>query len=555
MVRNLVRKGGVPALALSSTDSPTPWPCSLTLLDDEEKNAFSVLLEAPITIHGIEVDQTFVLRFDGDNLKSGKMAIKYLNTPVTDASVKYMTREGQPRLRMLMLTLKAPCAVWYPRTLVNQVSCLCTPSREIVDLAKTTEVHIVFDTLWLAQKTRFRSIVQTSSQFSGVLVDPHSVYSRKHLQGNWQILRYVADARSDVACSIEDATTGATSLEEHAVEDAKPGFYDSVDNATLDVLPSIEVNEAEAEAIKKYGVPPAYPHLPSKRIRASKSSRHTQHRLVVDAHCPAIVPGECPEAKRPFQDPTLPSLHGKRATSATSTAWSDATVEVDVFGNTVKSAVRDCLPDVLQAVIPGMLQKHLMALLASSPSRSPTPPYHKSNMVAKHHSISSRKLTPAAVFRDAVSARIKSHLDQIITTSHERAREQAEDIASQVYAEVGEILEEHRVDMALVAQQKEHDFHEKCNEELIDLKARIEEEVECAEDEVAERVETVREGAMVDVVRWMCRCKCKCLHNQRGRQPLRATSLPLFDRATEPTADTKRAQLPTDDGSSTEDEL
>jgi hypothetical protein len=69
MPRNLISRSGVPALAYPSTDSPTPWLCTLlNLLHSETDAQFMVLLEASISIHGDEDFADLSLRVWGDGI-------------------------------------------------------------------------------------------------------------------------------------------------------------------------------------------------------------------------------------------------------------------------------------------------------------------------------------------------------------------------------------------------------------------------------------------------------------------------------------------------------
>jgi hypothetical protein len=257
MVRNLVRKGGVPAVAYSSTDATALEPCNVILLCSETKtNAqFTALLEAPISIHGIDDKQTFVLRFDGDNLVPGRISLDHTKIPPTDELVDKIAREGQPELRVLSLTLKTPCSVWYPRTLSSAVSRFDTPSHELVDLTKTMEIRILFDTKWLGSNlSRLRSVSERSSQLSGVPVVPGTIYTQLYVQADWSILNFV--------------------------EEAEPEGLPVVEVAVYKVVPSVEDAAVGASSFKDVldDAPPSYAQVPSKRSRNGKSSSRTQHR-------------------------------------------------------------------------------------------------------------------------------------------------------------------------------------------------------------------------------------------------------------------------------------
>lgn len=230
MVLNLVRNEGVPALAYSLHDASVLWPCSLKMLHSDVQ--FVVSLEHDISVQGVDHKQLVIHRFEGDNLMPGKTSLRNVDVPLSDQSLRTIARHGQPRLRTLSLTLKAPCSVWYPHSFGKAVSSICTRFHELLALARATEVCILFDTNWLGRNNfaQLQSAAEGSRQLTGLPVLPQ--FARLYQQADWSVLNLIQDASCEALPSIEDA-----------VHDA----------------------------------PPPYAHVSGKRARKSKSSSLIQH--------------------------------------------------------------------------------------------------------------------------------------------------------------------------------------------------------------------------------------------------------------------------------------
>jgi hypothetical protein len=264
---HLVRKKGIPALTYSTTHANIPWPCTLKILHDSDLQ-FMLSLETPVQIHGSDDKHSFVLRFDGDILIPGKSKLEGINIRLSAALVDSITRQGHSQVQTLSLSLKAPCSLWYPFTAGSEATSLCTPSQELVTIAKATEVRIVFDTKWVGHENlaQLRSAVEGSRQLTAIPVKSELEFTLSHRQANLNPVEFVDPTTSS---SVEDVVSVAGI----SVVDAVPGAYPSAEDATLDILPSVEVEDD----IRNYGAPPAYS---SKRSRTSKSSRQTQQILL-----------------------------------------------------------------------------------------------------------------------------------------------------------------------------------------------------------------------------------------------------------------------------------
>jgi hypothetical protein len=233
MLVNLVRNQGIPAFAYPANDPSIPRLCDLKILYSDVQ--FLVSLEPTIPTNGVDERQPFFLRYQGDNLMPGKTSLGNVGISFPDGSLDKIARHGQPRPRTLSLTLETPCSVWYPHSFGSR---LHPRFHDFLTLARTTEVHILFDTNWLGSLNlaRLQSVVEGSRQLNGVPVIPQ--FTRSYQQADWSIFK--------------------------SIQDVMPG-----EDVASEALPSIE------DAV--HDAPPPYAHVSSKRLRDSRSSSLTQH--------------------------------------------------------------------------------------------------------------------------------------------------------------------------------------------------------------------------------------------------------------------------------------
>ncbi|CAA9959442.1 hypothetical protein PTMSG1_02860 [Pyrenophora teres f. maculata] len=439
---------------------------------------FVVSLGHSISIHGVDDKQLFTLRYQGDNLMLGKTSLRDVAIPLPEGSLDMIARQGQPRPRTLLLSLKAPCSVWYPHSLGNEVYSLHTSIAELLTLARATEVRILFDINWLGKNNlaRLQSVVEGSQQLTGVPVIPQ--FACLYQQVDWSVLDSVQDAKSGAYLSTED--------------EAVP----SIEDALLDA-------------------PPSYAHVSGKRSRKTRTSS---------------TPNS-PPPKRLLQDPTCAPSPPERAKSMAS---STATVQVDVFQDIVTSAVEKVLPDLLRTQLPSILQDLLPGMLTGlspSPSLSPTPcSSHIVNALTQHRRTSSHNPTPAAVVRAAISTHTKTHLQELLTD----ALEQASELHNSARNEFEDDLVDIKLEMATLKEDHIAAFNEECNEKLAELKERLaedEDETEVAAKEYSDEI-VLRTWDKLNMMEKGVRCRCKCRYGLKNKQVkleqgTRAMSLPL----------------------------
>lgn len=495
----LSRRCGIPALAYPATDASIPWPCTLKILQTDLGTKFTVSLESHIMIHGVDDEQLFTLRFEGDNLMPGKSSLARVDIVVSAEHLHSLIRQGQPRVQMLSLFLKAPCAVWCPGTGGTEASSIDTSSQELIALAKTTEVHILFDTNWLGQNlARLRSVVESSPQLTGVPISADSNFTRSYRKANWSVFNFVKEAKSRVVPSVEDELAGAP-----------PPIEDTVGDA-----------------------PPPYVRLSRKRSRLGESSTSTYRGIIINACNPArtsLTP-ETPSPKRVLlEDLTCPPSPSERATlvsspSAKSGASSTATEHVDIFQEAMTTAVKALLPTIVREMLPDIVRDILPRLLAvpQSPSSSSarTPPCHP-------------QLPTVPTISALLGAHVSTHLKQIYVDALNKASDQASEFHDSVGLEISEVLDEHRIDVLIVKEDAIAELHRECDEKLVEFKERVAEVKEAVEEGVALHADNVvgkacdRLDAVELKMNKVVRSRCIDFHDAKAKNQLRAISLPL----------------------------
>jgi hypothetical protein len=153
MVNYIVRQQGVPAFAFPSSvsDLSSSWPCSLSLQHDEldaYTMRFSALVAATVTIYGFG-EHKVALALYGDNMMPGRNSLGAPKIVIPHDCLAVISRDGTSIPQTLSLTLKEPCSLRYPRSLAGSVAEFSTPCRQLVTLANTTNIDILFDSQWL----------------------------------------------------------------------------------------------------------------------------------------------------------------------------------------------------------------------------------------------------------------------------------------------------------------------------------------------------------------------------------------------------------------------
>ena len=424
-VENLVRRIGVPAFAYPAHDASTLWSCKLKIIN--RNTQFAISLEHPIDVDGEQ--QLITLRYEGDNLVPGRISLEDRDIGVSAAFLSKTTRQGNPKLRLLSLTLKKPCSVWYPKNNPK----LDMSFQTLLTLARATKVCIYFDSCWLGENTRkFQKIVRSSEEFVGVPLI--SQFTNLYQEADWQIFNSIPAAEPGVCISSKDSVSGAIlSIEDVGAE--APPFEDVVhDN------------------------PPPYPHdMLGKRSRPDSSfTPDAQGLKRAREH-------SCSSLETELATPA-PSLQ------AESTASSTATVPADLFQEAVTSAVEKVFSHMLKKELVQVVKQELPQVVAElfrktpadhSPSRclSPASPCNRiPNALAHHDATHTLHPTLSTMIKEAVHKALDETLDETLDRHHQSVT-------------IG--LDEYGDDLriGLAASHEDHMVH--CNDDLNEMKAEF----------------------------------------------------------------------------------
>lgn len=139
-----------PALNLSVDEPVWPSLCSLVFRCDEAKLATLLLVARIPTTHGTE--SQFVLQYDADILMPDTVKLSTGNRHVTQSQLdEVLPVQGKgkkrPDIKTLYLSIKSPSPLWCSASGPSfSPKPGCEPAfQALVDLAKTTTVHVVFD--------------------------------------------------------------------------------------------------------------------------------------------------------------------------------------------------------------------------------------------------------------------------------------------------------------------------------------------------------------------------------------------------------------------------
>jgi len=196
MRKSTVGKHGIPVLAYL-TSEPLSLPFSLRIQHNEARKQVTLMLRTPAAfLHGANDELAFVAQCDADNVLPGTAmdAATVHVPPARRAEIeRYPTSS---RITTLTLSLKHPCPLWCPRleALVPTPSPSAVESfNELVQFAKATCVHIVFDSGWLSpeQQAPLQRLARGKEALSGFPV--HDYYARHHRRADWTIFGPLAE--------------------------------------------------------------------------------------------------------------------------------------------------------------------------------------------------------------------------------------------------------------------------------------------------------------------------------------------------------------------------
>lgn len=199
MIYNLVRKSGIPVLASLASDGASQWPCCLAVKYLEARMQATISLQYSLPIQGFDDKQTFTLLYNADNMVPGNTSVQPPPTSLPQDRLHDIARQGNAHLKMLSLTLKAPCPVWCPPSPgpILPKEGFGAAFAQFVKLASATQVHVLFDWNWLHKDhcARFEHLIRHPEQLTGIPVDPSS--ARHFKLADWSVLGPVDDIASE----------------------------------------------------------------------------------------------------------------------------------------------------------------------------------------------------------------------------------------------------------------------------------------------------------------------------------------------------------------------
>lgn len=212
----LVRKTGIPVLAYSTSDAASQLSGNLRVRYFASRMQATISLQFMIPVHDSTDAQSFTFVYDADNLVSGETSLGSAIVALSPAQLDEIARSGNPQTRLLSLKLKSPCPIWFPEHLGSVAAKIGfdAPYHQLVKLAGTTGIHVLFDYKWIHQNNRvlFQHIISHPEELTGLPAEAHLKTSCR--QANWTVFSPVDDAPSEAPPSYTDASKKRSRLGE-----------------------------------------------------------------------------------------------------------------------------------------------------------------------------------------------------------------------------------------------------------------------------------------------------------------------------------------------------
>ncbi|KAH8710015.1 hypothetical protein GQ44DRAFT_627274 [Phaeosphaeriaceae sp. PMI808] len=195
MTHNLLRSGGIGALACVATNNASLLSCTLQVKYDEGSSHATFSLQHATHIHGFAEAQFFNFIYDADNLLPATTTCKTATRTLTRTELAHIARTQISEVQALSLNLKKPCAILCPNVpgSIAPKASHEVPFRHLVDLAKATEITILFDWKWLHQRRHspFLNIVSQPETFSGFPINEKNL--KGHRLEDWSVFSPTED--------------------------------------------------------------------------------------------------------------------------------------------------------------------------------------------------------------------------------------------------------------------------------------------------------------------------------------------------------------------------
>ncbi|KAF9700849.1 hypothetical protein EKO04_000003 [Ascochyta lentis] len=463
-----IRKSGIPVLAYAPFDV-SPVSFSLIFRFNEGRATASLLLQSTLSIDGHDEKHAFILQVDADNLKPGKNSIGPATIPLPQWRLAQVSRQGNPQIRTLSLTLKKVCPVWcstFPGPLRPKPDHEAAFTR-LANLAKATKLHILFDYNWLHRDHHniFRSLVDRPEQLTGFPVSRH--YSKQYRREDWSVF--------NAGNAGEDATT-----EDEAPAEEAPPVYTKSSKRPRNVTPTPSpppkrvllspYPDTHTSPTEKDSVATPSPKPPF------SSATTPNLRFPLLTALPSALPQ--PIAASPQHPPSYTNLDDtsqKPASFAASSPGKPLSHGHTDIQRVIEQAAATILPSMLETLIPSLLPR---LLTASSPS--PTPSLQ---------SMASRTSTsPPPPILSALGVSLGEHvthrIEHELSSLYHHTVSYANHLRNAADAQFFDEREEERLAFERVAEVKFGEF-----KDVIEEYAEAEvERVECRLDELCDKV-------------------------------------------------------------------
>ncbi|CAI6334282.1 unnamed protein product [Periconia digitata] len=196
MTYNLLREGGIGALACIATNN-NAYPllhCSFQIKHKDGSHA-TFSLQHSTHVHGFDEAQPFHFIYDADNLVPATTTCMTTKRDLGLTESGHIARNQVPDIRALSLNLRKPCAIICPEVPGSIAPKLGheIPFTHLVNLAKATEVTILFDWKWLhkSQHGPFLTIVSQPETITGFPINGKNLRKRRLV--DWSIFTPVEE--------------------------------------------------------------------------------------------------------------------------------------------------------------------------------------------------------------------------------------------------------------------------------------------------------------------------------------------------------------------------
>lgn len=481
MIYNLVRKSGIPVLASPASDAAPQWSCSLAVKYLEARMQATISLQCSLPIHGFDDEQTFTLLYNADNLVPGNTSLKPSPPCLPQDGLHGIARQGNANFKTLSLTLKTPCPVWCPPSsgLIAPKDGSVATFGQFVDLARATEVHILLDWNWLHKDhhARFDRLVRYPEQLTGIPVDRSS--ATRYRLADWSVFSPVDDVTSEAPPPY--ATTSK--------KRPRQGQF-----ALIRIFFTLSLNQ----------------HA----VTTSPTLRSSPKRALLS---PAPFLLSSPTEKATTASVSTPSPKPRLSSPASNAP--------DVQ-DSLKNVVEELLPQMLRAILPDMLPR-----LFAAPSPSPSP--------SRPRSTPKRRRIPMSSLGNFLSAHATAQLEAQLEGLYAETLDHATEMHSAADVEFHEILEEQKLDVAMIKEDSIVELNKVFDDRLAEFKEstadmvdQMEKRVELIYADVCDRLdgymkkqeEYLSRAQDIEKSRDHSRIKSQRHVGDRGR---RAVSLPL----------------------------